>query len=167
MRRSFRQKGGQVAEKFVRAAGGVIWRPGEGGSVEVLLVHRSRYDDWSLPKGKRDPGETDEQTAFREVEEETGLRCRLGVELASTSYVDRRGRPKTVRYWAMEPVSGEFQPGEEVDKVRWVPTDEVDSVLSYAVGLPRGRHPRDVVGGSGPGRLSFGTAELRHRRRLS
>lgn len=125
-----------MAEKFVRAAGGVVWRTGGDGSIEVLLVHRARYDDWSLPKGKQDPGENDQETALREVEEETGLTCSLGVELASTSYVDRRGRPKTVRYWAMEPIGGEFRPCEEVDSVRWVPLAEVDSTLSY----PRDSH---------------------------
>jgi 8-oxo-dGTP pyrophosphatase MutT (NUDIX family) len=64
---------------------------------EVLLVHRPRYGDWSLPKGKAKRGETDEECALREVEEETGLRCALGRELASTEYLDRRDRPKVVR----------------------------------------------------------------------
>ena len=82
------------------------------GETEVLLVHRPKYDDWSLPKGKRDPAETDEQCAVREVEEETGLRCRLGRELLPTAYTDARGRAKVVRYWSMS-VVGErpFVPG--------------------------------------------------------
>ena len=85
----------------MHAAGGVVTRDGDTGH-EVVVVHRPRYDDWSLPKGKRDPGETDEQCAVREVEEETGLRCTLGRELLPTRYVDRHGRPKVVRYWHMQ-----------------------------------------------------------------
>jgi len=129
---------GEVAgPKFVRAAGGVVWRRSPQGAIEVLLVHRPRYDDWSLPKGKVDPSDqTDEDTARREVEEETGLSCRLGVELSSTSYVDRRGRPKTVRYWAMKPIGGSFQANDEVDEVRWVNPAEAEACLSY----PREAH---------------------------
>ena len=84
----------------VRAAGGVVTR---GEPPEVLVVHRPRYDDWSFPKGKAEPGERDEDCALREVEEETGLRCELREELPSTSYTDARGRPKRVRYWLMTP----------------------------------------------------------------
>src|SRR5205823_11775473 len=91
-----------VTDGVVRAAGGLVVR-NAGGEPQVLLVHRPKYDDWSLPKGKADPGETDEETAAREVEEETGLRCRLGVELPAVEYHDRYGRPKRVRYWLMEP----------------------------------------------------------------
>jgi 8-oxo-dGTP pyrophosphatase MutT (NUDIX family) len=105
----------------VRASGGVVARPTGGDTIDILLVHRPKYDDWSLPKGKRDPGETDEQCAVREVEEETGLRCRLGHEVLPTAYVDSRGRAKVVRYWAMT-VAGErtFAPNDEVDILRWV-----------------------------------------------
>jgi 8-oxo-dGTP diphosphatase len=99
--------------------------------IEVLLVHRPRYDDWTLPKGKLLPGESDEEAALREVEEETGLRCELGSELATTEYVDSRGRPKIVRYWAMHPVSGLFRPHDEVDEVRWLPLDRARALLSY------------------------------------
>jgi 8-oxo-dGTP pyrophosphatase MutT (NUDIX family) len=98
----------------------------------LLLVHRPRYDDWTFPKGKCDAGETDEACALREVEEETGLRCRLGRELATTSYVDGRGRPKIVRYWLMEPLDGEFEAGDEVDAVRWVDAETAGRLLSYA-----------------------------------
>src|SRR5947208_721849 len=89
---------------MVRAAGGLVTRTRPGG-VEVLIVHRPRYDDWSLPKGKAEPGETDEDTALREVEEETGYRCRLGAELPTVYYEDRRGRQKQVRFWHMTVIS--------------------------------------------------------------
>jgi 8-oxo-dGTP pyrophosphatase MutT (NUDIX family) len=110
----------------VRAAGGVVVRDGE-----VLLVHRPRYDDWSLPKGKLLAGESSEAAALREVEEETGLACRVVREIGSSSYVDGRGRPKAVRYWLMEPVGGAFVPHAEVDEVRWLPLDDAAGLLSY------------------------------------
>jgi 8-oxo-dGTP pyrophosphatase MutT (NUDIX family) len=119
-----------VEADTVRAAGGVVWREGPAGE-EVLLVHRPKYDDWSLPKGKLEPGETDEEAAVREVAEETGLQCRLGDEIGSVSYIDRRGRPKVVRYWSMEAGEGEFTPHDEVDAVQWVGLDEARRVLSY------------------------------------
>jgi 8-oxo-dGTP pyrophosphatase MutT (NUDIX family) len=114
----------------VQAAGGVVWR-GNGRGVEVLVVHRPKYGDWTFPKGKLDPGETHEQAALREVEEETRLRCRLGVELAATSYDDRKGRPKQVRYWAMTVEAGDFQPTDEVDRVQWLRPEDAAGVLSY------------------------------------
>ncbi|MEY2424399.1 MAG: 8-oxo-dGTP diphosphatase [Acidimicrobiaceae bacterium] len=115
----------------VRAAGGVVLRSSERGP-EVAVVHRPRYDDWSLPKGKRDPGETDEQCAVREVEEETGLRCALGRELLPTRYVDRKGRPKVVRYWDMTVVgSRPFVANDEIDDLVWLPVGEAVDRLSY------------------------------------
>ena len=114
----------------VKAAGGVVWRRGSEG-VEVALVHRPRYDDWSFPKGKLDPGESWEEAALREVEEEIGLRCRLGHELPPTAYADNRGRSKVVRYWMMEPLDGEFVPSGEVDVMRWVGVDDARSLLTY------------------------------------
>ena len=117
--------------EVVRAAGGVVWRPGPDGRPEVLAVHRPKYDDWSLPKGKLDPGEEPEAAALREVEEETGLRCRLGPPLGSLAYEDRKGRSKEVRYWAMTVDAGAFAPNQEVDEVRWVPVAGARDVLSY------------------------------------
>jgi 8-oxo-dGTP diphosphatase len=114
----------------VKASGGVVWRRGERG-IEVALVHRPRYDDWSFPKGKLDKGESWEDGALREVEEEIGMRCRLGHELPPTSYRDPKGRAKVVRYWMMEPLDGEFVPSDEVDEVRWLPTADADRLLSY------------------------------------
>jgi 8-oxo-dGTP diphosphatase len=117
--------------KVVRAAGGVVWRR-RAGALEVVLVHRPHYDDWSLPKGKVDRGEDDETCARREVEEETGLVCALGPEMPGTSYVDRRGRPKVVRYWAMTAVAGVLRGCNEVDEARWVNLDDAGARLSYA-----------------------------------
>ncbi len=116
----------------VQAAGGVVWRPGADGEVEVLVIHRPKYDDWSLPKGKLDAGEDHPTAALREVEEETGLACRLGSPLGLLWYEDRRGRPKEVRYWAMTVVSGGFAPNREVDELRWVPLARLGQVLSHA-----------------------------------
>jgi 8-oxo-dGTP diphosphatase len=114
----------------VLAAGGLVWRRGEHGP-EVAVVHRPRYDDWSLPKGKLDRGEDFEQAALREVEEETGLRCRLGRTLGDASYRDKRDRAKLVRYFEMQPESGEFAPNDEVDELRWVPLGGAAGELSY------------------------------------
>jgi 8-oxo-dGTP diphosphatase len=114
----------------VRAAGGLVVRDGPEGS-EVLLVHRPRYDDWTFPKGKLDPGESDEQAAIREVEEETGYRCSLEIELPSTSYIDAKGRPKLVRYWLMRVVDGDFAANDEVDEVVWLPASAARAKLSY------------------------------------
>jgi 8-oxo-dGTP pyrophosphatase MutT (NUDIX family) len=116
----------------VRAAGGVVVRDGEGGR-EILVVHRPRYDDWTFPKGKAEPGESDEDCALREVEEETGLRCELDRELPSTSYADAHGRPKRVRYWLMRPpVDGELGFAHEVDAAKWLLREDAARALSYA-----------------------------------
>jgi 8-oxo-dGTP pyrophosphatase MutT (NUDIX family) len=112
---------------MVEAAGGAVVRDGS-----VVLVHRPRYDDWSLPKGKLDPGESAEQAAVREVEEETGLRARLVRELPSIEYHDRKGRAKRVRYWLMDVEHDPgFTPNDEVDELRWVPLDEAAALLTY------------------------------------
>ena len=120
-----------MSEDVVRAAGGLVWRRNGFGDVELVLVHRPEYDDWSFPKGKLHAGETEADAALREVEEETGLRCRLGPEQGTTSYRDRRNRRKVVRYWQMTPVDGEAAPANEVDDVRWVGLDAAARLLSY------------------------------------
>ena len=114
----------------VRAAGGVVWRRAATGTIDVLLVHRQGREDWTLPKGKIEPGESDEACAIREVEEETNLRCTLGPEIGFVSYRDQRGRPKTVRYWSVEAAS-EAAPRHEVDAVRWVPLPQAAGELTY------------------------------------
>jgi 8-oxo-dGTP pyrophosphatase MutT (NUDIX family) len=114
----------------VKASGGVVRRHDDDG-LKVALVHRPRYDDWSFPKGKLDKGESWEDAALREVEEEIGMRCRLGAELPPTAYKDPKGRDKVVRYWLMEPLAGEFVPSDEVDEMRWVTPEEADRLLSY------------------------------------
>ena len=115
-----------MTDVLVRAAGGLVRRDGA-----VLLVHRPRYDDWTFPKGKAEDGESDEECALREVWEETGLNCTLGDEIASTDYVDSRGRPKRVRWWLMNPVGGNFEPTDEVDEIRWLEPVEAARLLSY------------------------------------
>ena len=99
---------------------------------EIVLVHRPRYDDWSLPKGKLEPGETFEAAARREVEEETGLRCELGRELSPVEYRDRKGRPKLVRYWLMDAAetTHPFVPNAEVDRLCWCRPDDAVRLLS-------------------------------------
>ena len=120
------------AAEPVRAAGGVVTRPAADGTVEILVVHRPRYDDWSLPKGKLEPGETAEEAAVRELEEETGIRVRLGARLPDTEYVDRHGRPKVVHYWQMT-VEHEAprDPDHEVDVTRWIGAAEAATLLTY------------------------------------
>jgi len=127
----------------VRAAGGLITRFDEEGDLEVVVVHRARYNDWSFPKGKLDEGESSEDAALREVAEETGLVCRLDGELAPIRYVDTGGRPKIVRYWRMTPVNGEigdYVLNDEIDDLRWVPTEEAETLLTY-------QHDRDLLAG--------------------
>jgi 8-oxo-(d)GTP phosphatase len=123
---------------LVRAAGGVVLRQ-VGDDEDVVLVHRPAYDDWSFPKGKLEPGEEDLAAALREVEEEAGLRAQPGKDLGALRYVDGRGRPKTVRYWAMSvPPDGEPTPANEVDVAAWVPVDDALRRLTY-------RHDRELL----------------------
>jgi len=114
----------------IRAAGGVVVRL-LGGAPEVAVVHRPKYEDWSLPKGKLDPGEGFEEAALREVLEETGLRCELGAELEPARYRDRKGRSKLVRYYRMEVTGGEFSPNDEVDELRWLSPADAMRLLDY------------------------------------
>jgi 8-oxo-(d)GTP phosphatase len=122
----------------IRAAGGVVWRSPSGGSrpngTEVALVHRPKYDDWTIPKGKLKSGETDFEAALREVLEETGYRVRPGRDLGEVRYLkNSRGetRQKVVRYWAMEADRGAFAPSQEIDGLRWVPINEARDLLTY------------------------------------
>jgi 8-oxo-dGTP pyrophosphatase MutT (NUDIX family) len=115
---------------MIEAAGGVIWRPTGTALVEVLVVHRRRQQDWSLPKGRLRRGESALACAIREVHEETGLRCAVVAELPELLYRDRSGRARRVRYWAMRELDGEFQPNKEVDEIRWLRTDIVDRLLT-------------------------------------
>lgn len=117
--------------RTVFAAGAVLWRPGDDDvAPEVAIIHRPRYDDWSLPKGKVDPGETEPVTAIREVAEETGYAAHLGRRLAAVSYpVD--SNIKKVRYWTARAIGGEFSPNSEVDELQWLPVTEAVKVLGY------------------------------------
>ena len=112
---------------MIRACGGLVVRDGR-----LAVVHRPKYDDWSLPKGKAKPDERDEDCALREIEEETGLRVDLGEELATTTYLDAQGRPKRVRWWLMTPRSGGVHTSEEVDELRWLTPAEARELLTYA-----------------------------------
>ena len=108
----------------------------------VALVHRPRYDDWTLPKGKLDPPESFEEAAVREVQEETGIRGRLVRELRATTY-NVNGRPKIVRYWLMDVEhEGQFVPNDETDQLRWVTPEEAMQLLTYD-------RDRDVLSGAG------------------
>jgi 8-oxo-(d)GTP phosphatase len=113
----------------VLAAGAVLWRPAPHG-VEIALVHRPRYDDWSFPKGKLDPGETMPFAAVREIAEETGQVARLGPLVGDVRYPVADGG-KLVRYWAAEARGGEFTRGDETDELRWLATADAVELLSY------------------------------------
>jgi 8-oxo-dGTP pyrophosphatase MutT (NUDIX family) len=128
-----------TAAPQVLAAGGVVWRLGAHDALEVLLVHRPAYDDWSFPKGKLAGGDRDEEhCALREVREETGYECVLGRELSTARYFDQKRRSKRVRYWEMRILSGEFTANAEVDEVTWLTVTDARERLSY-------RHDVDVL----------------------
>ena len=123
----------------IAAAGGVLVAPhGDDGRPRVAVIHRPKYMDWSLPKGKLEEGEGWLDAALREVKEETGYRARSDGEVERVSYLDRKGRRKLVRYWLMEPLEGGFEPHGEVDELRWVTPEEADELLTY-------EHDKDVV----------------------
>jgi 8-oxo-dGTP diphosphatase len=138
----------------VRGAGGILLRSGRRGKFEIGLVHRPGRDDWSLPKGKLEPGESFESCAVREVLEETGYRCELGAFAGCTAYTDRRSRPKVVAYWYMEPALGvSFHRHaplavDEIDEVRWVELAESAGLLSYP-------HDRELLGTLQPASLAL------------
>ncbi|MBA2576337.1 MAG: NUDIX hydrolase [Euzebyaceae bacterium] len=113
----------------IRAAGGVLWRSTPGG-IELGIVHRPRYGDWTFPKGKLEGSESELEAAVREVREETGASVDVGADLGTISY-QHRGRPKTVRYWAMRALDGGFTATDEIGELRWVAVREVAGVLSY------------------------------------
>jgi 8-oxo-dGTP diphosphatase len=116
--------------EVVQAAGGLLVRR-RGGALEIALVHRPVHGDWSFPKGKLEGGETYENAAQREVQEETGMACRLIRFVGHTEYTDRKGRPKVVAYWVMAAESGTFKANEEVDEVRWLGLPAAGRLLSY------------------------------------
>ena len=103
----------------ILGGGGLVTRHNEG-ELEILMVHRPKHLDWSLPAGRLDPGETLAECALREVHEETGYVCELGRELGMVDYTDRRGRTRQVYYWEMDAISGSFTPNPEVDAIDWV-----------------------------------------------
>jgi 8-oxo-dGTP diphosphatase len=123
----------------VQAAGAVLWRPG-ATAAEVAVVHRPKYDDWSLPKGKLDHGEAAVAAAVREVREETGATAVVERALGTSRYtvaVDGRDVPKTVRWWSMRATGGRFEPCREVDAIRWLPAADALALLSDGEPLRR------------------------------
>jgi 8-oxo-dGTP diphosphatase len=121
-----------VTDTPIVAAGGLVIRPDDDGALQVLVVHRPRYDDWSLPKGKADPGETPEATAVREVEEETGVHADVIAPLAEAEYTVASGKRKVVRYFAMRHRSErKFKPNDEVDEIRWMTPADAAEFVTY------------------------------------
>jgi len=125
-------------QRVIIAAGAVLWRPdADTGEVRVALIHRPRYDDWSLPKGKVDPGENEPVAAVREIWEETGQRSQLGRRLIQTHYQVAQGA-KLVHYWAARALGGDFVPSDEVDRMEWLSIDDAVERLTYP-------HDREVL----------------------
>jgi len=114
----------------IRAAGAVLWKPSRRDGLRIALVHRPRYDDWSLPKGKAEQGEVAPVTAAREVQEETGFRAAIGRSLTTVSY-STSGGPKTVHYFAARRMCGFFTPNREVDRLEWLPSAKAAELMSY------------------------------------
>ncbi|WP_347955903.1 NUDIX hydrolase [Gordonia aichiensis] len=117
--------------RTVWAGGGVLWKPSRSAGVKVALVHRRRYDDWSLPKGKAEPGEILPVTAARELVEETGYKVRLGHHLQTVGYRLGSGVPKRVSYWAVEAVGGGFRASHECDDLTWLSVGDAIDKVSY------------------------------------
>jgi len=122
---------GAGTPEIVRAAGGIVVRASTAGGWEVALIHRPLHRDWSLPKGKLEPGESAQACALREVREEIGWACTLGRFVGEVEYVDRHGRCKVVDYWLMQPLEGEWHASDEVDELAWVPLAEAPQRLTY------------------------------------
>lgn len=144
-RRNLETSGG---DPDISAAGGVVVKR-EGRRSRIAVVHRPKYMDWSLPKGKLEKGESFQEAALREVREETGFKCEAGEELPPVTYLDRKARSKLVRYWLMTPGKGHFEPHAEVDELRWLTSREARKLLTYD-------HDRELVA----------VAMRMHRRRL-
>lgn len=125
-----------MSETRIEAAGGVVVR-GKGADQTILVIHRPKYDDWSLPKGKLDPGEAAKEAALREVAEETGHQCRIIGKLQPVFY-EKKGAPKRVRYWLMKVEGGEFEPNEEVDAIEWWSPADAARSLSH-------QHDRELI----------------------
>ncbi len=123
-------KGPVIKGPVIRAAGAVLWRTSRRHGVRVAVVHRPRYDDWSLPKGKAEPGEVPIVTAAREVEEETGFHAAIGRSLTSVSY-QTNGGPKQVQYFSARCIGGLFAPNKEVDRLEWLPVAKAAQRVSY------------------------------------
>jgi 8-oxo-dGTP pyrophosphatase MutT (NUDIX family) len=115
----------------IHAAGGIILRRATGEEPRVAVVWRELRGDWTFPKGKLDPGETYEQAACREVEEETGLACCTTRFIGTTEYLHRKGRQKVVAYFLMSEVAGVFTPNDEVDELRWCTVAEAERLLTW------------------------------------
>jgi 8-oxo-dGTP diphosphatase len=158
-----------VTDGIVFAAGAVCWRLVDG-EVRVLVIHRPRYDDLTLPKGKLDAGETLPEAAVREVREETGLTVTLGMPLSQTRYALASGREKVVHYWSAEVTDAEakasrFRPNSEVDAVHWMPLAKAKVALSYQHDielLGEFEQLHEKAGGS-----TFAVIVLRHAKAVS
>lgn len=143
-----------MSDNPILAAGGLVIRPDDDGTTRVLLVHRPRYDDWSLPKGKADPGEVPEYTAIREVQEETGVRAEVIAPLAEVEYLVSSGRRKVVRYFAMRHRTEDpFRPNDEVDEIRWLEPHEAAGLATY-------EHDQALLGSDLDRLMSLGTVWL-------
>lgn len=129
---SRKSNGGRTSVRVVPAAGAVLYRM-DGGAARCAVVHRPRYDDWSLPKGKVDPGESLPVTAVREIAEETGFSAALESRIGTTAYPLKENTRKEVTYWSALASGGGFEPNSEVDDIRWLPVDEAKELVSYAL----------------------------------
>ena len=128
----------QHSTKVIEAAGGLLSKETPSGR-KIAIIHRERYDDWALPKGKREPGESWQETALREVWEETGCRAVLGMFIGSASYALNGKSPKVVLFWHMTVQKNcKFHPNDEVDRIKWVSPKKALKMLSY-------KDERDIV----------------------